>query len=78
MGNEYNAQNVSSNRHDSISVGPSENDPKDSASRCDISSGRILGRYFANEIEEEQVLKENIHEVCFWMNGEAMNEHPSC
>lgn len=22
-------------------------------------------------------MKENIHEVCFWMNAEAMNEHPS-
>ena len=24
------------------------------------------------------MLRENVHEVCFWMNAEAMNEHPSC
>ena len=40
----------------SISVGPSENDPKDSVSQRKETaevSGRILGRYFANEKEEE-------------------------
>jgi hypothetical protein len=21
---------------------------------------------------------ENIHEICFWLNAEAMNENPSC
>lgn len=48
--------NVSSNHGVSISVGPSENDPKDSVSQRKETaevSGRILGRYFANEKEEE-------------------------
>ena len=45
---------------------------------ANTTSGRVLGRYFANEKEEEQILKDNVHEVCFWMNAEAMNEHPSC
>ena len=72
---------------DSISAcdrGLSENKMNDSASvnhqggGHNTSSGRILGRYFANEKEEEQILKDNVHEVCFWMNAEAMNEHPSC
>lgn len=48
--------NASSNRGESISVGPSENDPKDSVSQrkeAADTSGRILGRYFANEKEEE-------------------------
>ena len=77
------ADDKSSNCHDSISAGPSENNPKDSVSQRRVEhqsehSGRILGRYFANEQEEEQLLKENVHDVCFWMNAEAMNEHPSC
>ena len=73
---------------DSISVGGAglseHNKLNDSASvhaqhyGGNATSGRILGRYFANEKEEEHILKENVHEVCFWMNAEAMNEHPSC
>ena len=40
----------------------------------EISSGRIYGRYYANEKEEEQVLRDVVHEVCFSMNSEAINE----
>ena len=78
--NELNFVNTSGNRADSVSAGLSEKQLNDSASigQQANTSGRILGRYFANEKEEEQVLRENVHEVCFWMNAEAMNEHPSC
>ena len=60
-------------------MSPGISDKQDSVNGAQANtSGRILGRYFANEKEEEQILRENIHEVCFWMNAEAMNEHPSC
>ena len=72
------------NDQDSISGGPSASERRfdDSTSQHaggagQNTSGRILGRYFANEKEEEQVLRENVHDVCFWMNADAMNEHPS-
>ena len=62
-------------RQDSMSIAPSAME-NDGGSVNNVHSGRILGKYFATEKEEEQVLRENIHEVCFWMNGEAMSENP--
>ena len=59
-----------------MSVAPSALE-NDGGSVSNLQSGRVLGKYFATEKEEEQVLRENIHEVCFWMNGEAMSENPS-
>ena len=63
-------------RQDSMSLAPSAMDG-DGGSVNNFHSGRVMGKYFATEKEEEQVLRENIHEVCFWMNGEAMSESPS-
>ena len=37
-----------------------------------------MGRYFASEKEEEQLLRDKVHEICFWMNAESMNENPNC
>ena len=63
--------------HDSMSVGRSDRQLNDSQ-MVGSASGRILGKYFANEKEEERMLRENVHEICFWLNGEAMNENPAC
>ena len=59
-----------------MSIAPSAVE-NDGGSVSRLQSGRVLGKYFQNEKEEEEVLRENIHEVCFWMNGEAMSETPS-
>ena len=62
-------------------MGPSEKQLNESGNIGGVhgsTSGRIMGRYFSNEKEEEQVLRENVHEVCFWLNAEAMFEHPTC
>ena len=43
-----------------------------------VHNGQInsfqFGKLCTTEKEEENVLRENIHDVCFWMNAEAMNE----
>ena len=58
-----------------MSLAPSALAEHDGNSTKNIARGGIIGKYFQNEKEEEQLLRENIHDVCFWMNGEAMCEN---
>ena len=77
---EGSASSISKNNklghfQDSISLAPSAIAENDGSSSKNVKNSRLLGKFFQTDKEEEQLLRENIHEVCFWMNGEAMAEN---